>query len=230
MAKKIIVGVRKFCELIGVGVPTWYSYLKRGKVKYYNSEKKTINYEKTLQTIRKVCIKPSFYTDANIYKRRLKRGLIKDVDIKKESTRKTTKTLITKKVKKSNVTLSKQIKQKKDSIKQNVDISENVIEPTDTEFTNDMSRNEAETVKQIYLAKQAKIKYLKEINALTDTQKQIDLAVIIAVNVKKAVMAVPDRVSELYASMENGKEIKDDLKKELTFALSKLKFDLEIIE
>ena len=205
------VGVRAFCRLLGVGPGVWYSYFKRGQVEYCNAEKTKIDFDAMIKRIRELSQNPNYYSDLQIAKRRVSKGYTTPEEANKEIAKKKT------------ITVHK-------AISNIADVSQGmgeVIEPDDREFSRDMTRREAESVKQVYLAKRAKVAFLKEIKALTDTKVFMDHAVIMATNVQKAILSVPGRVAELYASMDSGSDIKKDLTKELTFALSKLKFDIE---
>ena len=205
------VGVREFCRLLGVGPGVWYSYFKRGQVEYCNQEKTKIDYEKMLARIRELSQSPNYYSDLQIAKRRVAKGYTSPEEANKEIA--TKKIVVTRK--------------STSSISNDSNGMGEVAEPDDREFTRDMTRREAESVKQVYLAKQAKVKFLKEIRALTETKVFMDHAVIMATNLQKSILSVPGRVAELYASMSDGATIKKDLTRELTFALSKLKFDIE---
>ena len=100
-----------------------------------------------------------------------------------------------------------------------------IEEPPDADgdFQPGMSRMKAETVKQLYLAKRAKLDFLRNAGLLVEMEKIKREAEEIAVRLQKAILAIPDRVSELYASMTDAREIHTNLVKELSYALSSLK-------
>jgi len=102
-----------------------------------------------------------------------------------------------------------------------------LIEPADSEFNSAMGRRQSEAVKQLYLAKQAKLKFLKEAGILMETEKIKQEWEAIAISVRKTMLAIPDRVSELYASMLSADEIRKNLTKEIINSLTNLKFEME---
>ena len=100
-------------------------------------------------------------------------------------------------------------------------------EPSDAEFHPAMARRESEAVKQLYLAKQAKLKFLKDAGVLMETEKIKQEWEAIAIAVRKTMLAIPDRVSELYASMMTADEIRNNLTKEIINSLSNLKYEMD---
>jgi len=104
---------------------------------------------------------------------------------------------------------------------------DSLIEPSDAEFHPAMARRESEAVKQLYLAKQAKLKFFKDAGVLMETAKIKEEWEAIAISVQKTMLAIPDRVSELYASMLSADEIRKNLTKEITNSLTNLKFDID---
>ena len=96
----------------------------------------------------------------------------------------------------------------------------------DGDFTRNMSRVQAEAVKQVYLAKKAKLSFLKDAGILIETavvQKEWEE---IAVRLRKLLLSIPDRVSEVYASMTSATDIHKNLTEELTHALTTLVFEI----
>lgn len=106
---------------------------------------------------------------------------------------------------------------------------DNVEEPEDEDgdFTPGMNRAQAEAVKQVYLAKQAKLKFLKDAGILIESQIVKKEWEEIAVRVQKAMMAIPDRVAEIFASMTDAHAIHKDLTKEIIHALSSLHYQVK---
>ena len=97
----------------------------------------------------------------------------------------------------------------------------------DDEFSNVNSKRNAEAIKQHYLAKQAKLRFLKDAGVLMETTQVKKEWEALAVQVRKLVMGVPDRVSELFASMSDSREIQDMLTKELFTCLTNLKYEIK---
>ena len=81
--------------------------------------------------------------------------------------------------------------------------------------------------KQFYAAKKEKMNFLQKSGALTETDLIGDIWLVLSTIVTKGLMAIPDRVSALYASMDNSDEIKKSLRAELQIGLTRLKFDLK---
>lgn len=121
---------------------------------------------------------------------------------------------------------------KVDTIKtNNVAHEVDLMEPppdTDGDFRPQMSRMEAESVKQVYLAKQAKLKFLKQAGVLIETDKVKREWEEIAVRVQKAMLSIPDRVSEIFASIDDAEEIHQELTTEIHHALSSLQYRVKI--
>jgi hypothetical protein len=103
-----------------------------------------------------------------------------------------------------------------------------VREPVDKEFSPIMKKLEAESMKQIYLAKQAKLKFLKDSGLLIDVQTVRRDWEEIAVRVQKAMLAIPDRVAEIFASVDDAEKIRFDLEKEIRYALSNLQYNAKV--
>jgi hypothetical protein len=100
-------------------------------------------------------------------------------------------------------------------------------EEDDEEFPESMTMEEADLMKQIYLAKQAKIKFLKESGIYVNKDEMIELLSVVAEDLKKSLLNIPERVANLYASMHDGKAIRENLTTELIYSLTKLKFQFE---
>lgn len=98
---------------------------------------------------------------------------------------------------------------------------------TDGDFHPQMNRFEAESVKQVYLAKQAKLKFLKEAGLLVEAQTVKREWEEIAVRVQKAMLAIPDRVSEIFASINDADKIHKYLEAEIRHALSSLQYSMK---
>lgn len=212
-----IVSIATFCKMLGVNNGVWFQYYKRDKVFYCGetaSGMKLIDFHAMLQNIREIAPNSKFYSDEAIIERRLRKGTITP-----EQANALRHGIKTKNLQNG---IGSIINENGNEIEEPID--------TDNEFSPQMTRREAETVKQVYQAKAAKLKFLKEMGAVTDTKLFMDHAIIMATAVQKACMSIPDRVSELYASMTEPSAIKEDLTKELTYALSKLKFDIEGIQ
>lgn len=98
----------------------------------------------------------------------------------------------------------------------------------DGDFIPGMNKVKAEAVKQLYLAKSAKLSFLKEAGLLVEMAQIKKEGEEIATRVQKVILAIPDRVAELYASMTDAKEIHQNLTDELIHALTNLR-DIEEI-
>lgn len=98
----------------------------------------------------------------------------------------------------------------------------------DGDFHSGMSRLEAESIKQVYLAKQAKLKFLKSAGLLIETEVVKKEWEEIAVRVQKSMLAIPDRVSEIYASLSDADKIYQDMTAEIRHALSSLQYRVKI--
>lgn len=121
------------------------------------------------------------------------------------------------------------IKQKYKATVVNSHPLDSVQDPPDTDgdFHPQMSRLEAESVKQVYLAKQAKLKFLKDAGLLVEAQTVKREWEEIAVRVQKAMLAIPDRVSEIFASVNDAEKIHKDLEKEIRHALTSLQYTMK---
>jgi len=100
-------------------------------------------------------------------------------------------------------------------------------EDPDGDFNPQTSRLEAEAVKQVYLAKQAKLKFLKDAGILIETDGVVKEWQDIAVRVQKAMLSIPDRVSEIFASSSDAHEIHKTLDTEIRHGLSSLVYNLK---
>ena len=98
---------------------------------------------------------------------------------------------------------------------------------TSNEFHGDMSKREAEAIKQVYLAKQAKLKYLKDIGILIEAARVKAEWEEIAIRVRKAMLSIPDRVAHLYATTHEPTVIHRNLMTEIGHALTRLQYDVE---
>jgi hypothetical protein len=99
---------------------------------------------------------------------------------------------------------------------------------TDGDFHENMNRLEAESIKQVYLAKQAKLKFLKDAGVLIETETVKREWQEIAVRVQKTMLSIPDRVSEIFASTSDAIKIYNDLTAEIRHALSSLQYRVKI--
>lgn len=209
------VGVTEFCRLLGVQKNTWYNYLKKGKVEYCGVNENgdnVIDYVKMLNRVIEISNNPNYYSPDHIVKRRVNKGDLSPDDANAELLRR------------------RQMESRGEVAKLEKTNFHKPKDDSPSEFSNDMDKRQAETVKQVYQAKQARVKYYKEIGALTDTKLFMDQAVQIATVCRKNVMGVVPRVKQIFATMSDPTEIGNYLEKELTYALSKLKFDFEGIK
>lgn len=97
----------------------------------------------------------------------------------------------------------------------------------DGDFMPNMNRAQAESVKQVYLAKQAKLKFLKEAGTLIEAEVVKKEWEEIAVRVQKAMLSIPDRVAEIFASLTDADKIHKSLDKEIRYALSSLQYKVK---
>jgi hypothetical protein len=98
----------------------------------------------------------------------------------------------------------------------------------DGEFRPGIDRIEAEGVKQIYLAKQAKLKFLQASGILIETETVKREWKDIALRVQKTMLSIPDRVSEIFASMNDAEKIHNELTAEIRHALSSLQYRVKL--
>ena len=98
----------------------------------------------------------------------------------------------------------------------------------DGDFHSGMNRVEAESVKQVYLAKQAKLKFLKSAGILIESEVVKREWEEIAVRVQKSMLAIPDRVSEIFASVNDADKIHNDLTAEIRHVLTSLQYRVKI--
>lgn len=101
-------------------------------------------------------------------------------------------------------------------------------EDADREFTSTMSKREADAVKKLYDAKRSKLAFLKEAGVLVESAAVAREWEQIAITVRKQVMAVSDRVCQLFASMDDPREIKRMLDDEHIHALSRLQYEVKV--
>lgn len=98
---------------------------------------------------------------------------------------------------------------------------------TDDEFHGDISRREAEAIKQVYMAKQAKLKYLREMGILIKADRVRSEWEEIAVRVRKAMLAIPDRVAHIFATTTDPLIIHKTMTTEISHALSRLQYEVQ---
>lgn len=98
----------------------------------------------------------------------------------------------------------------------------------DGDFHPAMSRLEAESVKQVYLAKQAKLKFLKDAGLLVEVETVKREWEEIATRVQKTMLSIPDRVAEIFATITDADKIHSDLTTEIRYALSSLQYRVKI--
>jgi hypothetical protein len=96
----------------------------------------------------------------------------------------------------------------------------------EVEFNNIITPKEAEVIKQIYLAKQAKLKFLVSLGKLVSKDDIGKVWLAIAGEVRKSMLAIPSRVSEICAANKDGKDINNILTNEIHVALKQLQFSL----
>lgn len=109
-----------------------------------------------------------------------------------------------------------------------IDLIEDPVD-TDGDFTQGMTKVQAESVKQVYLAKRAKVAFLKEVGVLVEQAVIKEEWEDLAVKTQKSVLAVPDRVAELFAASTDSKWIHAELTKELRYALSNIEnYELKV--
>lgn len=100
----------------------------------------------------------------------------------------------------------------------------------DGDFRPNMTRLEAEAIKQVYLAKQAKLRFLQGSAILIESAVVKREWESIAIRVQKAMLSIPDRVAELFASYADSNKIHQELTAEIRHALSSLQYRVEIEE
>lgn len=89
----------------------------------------------------------------------------------------------------------------------------------DGDFPSNMSRAQADSIKQVYLAKRAKVAFLKEVGVLVEQSVMKEEWEDLATKTQKSILAIPDRVSEMFAATTDSNWIHKELTKELTYAL-----------
>ena len=97
-------------------------------------------------------------------------------------------------------------------------------ETEDDILTAGKSKLKAEAIKQGYLAKQAKLKFLKDSGLLIEVEVVTRTFEQIAGHLKKLILGVPNRVAGIYATTKDPKKIKKSLEKELKTCLMVLKY------
>lgn len=195
----------EFCRRLGITLTGLQKAAQRGRVRIEEREgKKRIEWHENRRTYIESARTPARYTTNSILKR-----------------------------KKENVQNHNQDpEQKKINYNNGFHPMDLVPEPEDKDgdFRPSMSRLEAESVKQIYLAKQAKLKFLKSAGILIETalvQREWEE---IAIRVKRAMLTIPDRVAELFASTSDAVKIHNDLSAEIIHALSSLQYKVKFEE
>ena len=108
-----------------------------------------------------------------------------------------------------------------------IDIEPEKIKEIEKEFANISSSKQADTVKQVYLAKNAKLKFLVSLGKLIPKKGVENAWISVAMEVKKAMMAIPSRVSEICAVHSDGKVINQLLTNEIGIALRTLQFNIQ---
>lgn len=95
------------------------------------------------------------------------------------------------------------------------------------EMEGNKNKREAEAEKQKWLAKQARLKYLRDAGAVIDIETVKKDWEKIGLYLRKSFLEVPDRTAELFASLNSSKQIKDILLKEITHILTGLNYEVE---
>ena len=117
-----------------------------------------------------------------------------------------------------------EIEQVKEEIKE---LEPEKIKEIEKEFSSISSSKQADTVKQVYLAKNAKLKFLVSLGKLIPKKGVENAWISVAMEVKKAMMAIPSRVSEICAVHSDGKVINQLLTNEIGIALRTLQFNIQ---
>jgi hypothetical protein len=231
--KKNYVTKREFCDAILMNQNTFQHYVKKGvittKVLQYKNEhlidpvdalKNLFDHSDSfsIQEIKKkLALKKVDLNKYPIYK---VLGFIPDVQ-KREIPKKRP---VSKKRKPITQAEKIEIEQVKEEIKE---IEPERIKEIEKEFANISSSKQADTVKQVYLAKNAKLKFLVSLGKLIPRKGVENAWVSVAMEVKKAMMAIPSRVSEICATHNDGKVINQLLTNEIGIALKNLQFNIQ---
>lgn len=114
-----------------------------------------------------------------------------------------------------------------EQVKEEIQIEPEKLKEIEKEFENISTSKQADTVKQLYLAKNAKLKFLVSLGKLIPRKGVENAWVAVAQEVKKAMMSIPSRVSEICATHTDGKTINILLTNEIGAALKNLQFNLQ---
>lgn len=207
--KEEFISQKIFCLRMGISRSTFKKFIKEGVVKYDKTKPHVNSYLLEWYSNRDSVIKnsrdPSRYTPGEIAKRqkerRLKRYATEDA-----------------------------VSETENAGEKSPDELLEIEEPEDAdgEFDSNMSKREAEAVKQLYLAKQAKLKYLKDAGVVVESARVVREWEEIAHSVQKAMLAIPARVSELFASMTDAKEIEQMMTEEIVHGLTRLHYEHKV--
>jgi len=88
----------------------------------------------------------------------------------------------------------------------------------------------ARAQKEHYKSLTAKLEYREKIGTLVNANDVRKAWTHIAINVQKAVLAVPERVAPLVAGIKDHKKIRIKIRDELKYALKNLAYDLKAVE
>lgn len=89
-----------------------------------------------------------------------------------------------------------------------------------------MMRRSAEAVKQVYLAKQAKLRFLRDAGILMETTAVIEEWKNLATYMRKQLLAIPDRICELCVNM-SAREIHKLILDELVHVMTGMRYEIK---
>lgn len=226
--KKNFVTKREFCDAILMNQNTFQHYVKKGIIKTKIIEHKNEHLIDPIDALRNLYDHSDNYSPGQI-KKKLK---FKKIDMHKYPIYKVLgfiseieKREIPKNDKKQEIKSKNiEIQQVKEEI---IDIEPEKIKEIEKEFSNISSSKQADIVKQVYLAKNAKLKFLISLGKLIPKKGVENAWISVAMEVKKAMMAIPSRVSEICAVHSDGKVINQLLTNEINIALRTLQFNIQ---
>jgi Fe2+ or Zn2+ uptake regulation protein len=223
--KKNYVTKREFCDAILMNQNTFQFYTKRGVITTKFIEHKNEHLIDPIAVLKNLFDHSDNYSIEEI-KKKLE---FKKIDLNKYHIYKvlgfiTEETISKRVIPKAKTTEKIEIEQVKEEI---IDIEPEKIIEIEKEFANISSSKQADTVKQVYLAKNAKLKFLVSLGKLIPKKGVENAWISVAMEVKKAMMAIPSRVSEICAVHSDGKVINQLLTNEIGIALRNLQFNIQ---
>ena len=223
--KKNYVTKREFCDAILMNPNTFQHYVKKGVITTKIIEHKNEHLIDPIDALKNLFDHSDNYSAEQIKKKlEYKKIDLYNYPIYKVLGFITEETISKRVIPKEKTTETIEIEQVKEEI---IDIEPEKIKEIEKEFANISSSKQADTVKQVYLAKNAKLKFLVSLGKLIPKKGVENAWISVAMEVKKAMMAIPSRVSEICAVHSDGKVINQLLTNEIGIALRTLQFNIQ---